>query len=204
MNSALHKLSFGAIALFSLLIGLYPSTYFLVDRKFGLLSSKSEALLADLFWNIGFYGHIMFGGLALLVGWAQFIKKIRNKRPVLHRNIGKVYVFSVLISSICGIYIAHYATGGLTASLGFILLGLVWFYTTLNAYLFARKGDIVRHEKLMIFSFAACFAAVTLRIWLPMLSSIMGGFVPAYRVVAWLCWVPNLLVAYIIVRNKQP
>jgi len=28
-------------------------------------------------------------------------------------------------------------------------------------------------------------------------------FVPAYRVVAWLCWVPNLMVAYLIVKRMH-
>ena len=57
--------------------------------------------------------------------------------------------------------------------------------------------------KFMIFSFAACFAAVTLRIWLPILTSIMGEFNSAYRIVAWLCWVPNIIVAFFIVRNAK-
>ena len=55
----------------------------------------------------------------------------------------------------------------------------------------------------MIYSYAACFAAVTLRIWLPTLTSIMGEFIGAYRIVAWLCWVPNMIVAYFIVRHTN-
>jgi len=55
----------------------------------------------------------------------------------------------------------------------------------------------------MIFSYAACFAAVTLRVWLPLLTIAMGEFNSAYRIVAWLCWVPNLIVAFLIVRNKR-
>jgi hypothetical protein len=43
-------------------------------------------------------------------------------------------------------------------------------------------------------SFALTLAAVTLRIWLP-LSAVAGiPFPDAYQVVAWLCWVPNLIV----------
>ena len=57
---------------------------------------------------------------------------------------------------------------------------------------------------MMIYSYAACFAAVTLRIWLPILTSILGEFLSAYRIVAWLCWVPNLIVAYIISNTKKP
>jgi len=47
-------------------IGLYPSIYFFMDRKFGLLSSKSEELLANVIWNSAFYTHIILGGIALI------------------------------------------------------------------------------------------------------------------------------------------
>jgi hypothetical protein len=44
-------------------------------------------------------------------------------------------------------------------------------------------------------SFSLTFAAVTLRIYLS-LSGLMGWqFASAYAVIAWLCWVPNLLIA---------
>jgi len=54
----------------------------------------------------------------------------------------------------------------------------------------------------MIYSYAECFAAVTLRIWLPLLTLVLGEFLTAYRIVAWLCWVPNILFAYIWGRRK--
>ncbi|MBX7126969.1 MAG: DUF2306 domain-containing protein, partial [Cyclobacteriaceae bacterium] len=61
---------------------------------------------------------------------------------------------------------------------------------------------IVRHREAMIYSYAACFAAVMLRVWLPVLSIALGAFDPAYRIVAWLCWVPNMLVAIWLVRRQ--
>jgi hypothetical protein len=47
----------------------------------------------------------------------------------------------------------------------------------------------------MLVSYSLIFAAVTLRIELPLLIIAFGDFTPAYRVVAWLSWVPNLLWA---------
>ena len=191
------------LGILSSLIGLYPIIYFLIDRKFGLLSSKSTELLSDNLWNIGFYGHIILGGLALLFGWLQFSQKLRRKNIKLHRIIGKTYVVSVLISGICGLFIALYATGGIISVLGFFSLGVIWLSTTILGFKAIKKGNVELHEKFMIFSFAACFAAVTLRIWLPILNSLMDEFTGAYRIVAWLCWVPNIVVAYFIVRKKS-
>lgn len=182
----------------AIVIGLYPGIYFLIPREFGLLSSKKPELLNSIFWNIGFYTHIISGGLALLVGWIQFSSKMRTRNILLHKQVGKFYLIAVFLSSIAGIYIGFYATGGIISSLGFISLGIIWFYTTLMAYLHIRNKRIEQHQKMMIYSYAACFAAVTLRIWLPILIMIFGDFNKAYVIVAWLCWVPNLLLAKLI------
>jgi len=190
-------------AILAILIGLYPGIYFLVDRQFGLLGSKDEELLGSTIWNGAFYTHIVLGGLSLLIGWSQFSSRLRNARLDLHRLVGKIYIISVLLSALAGIYIGFFATGGFVASLGFISLGCIWFLTTLLAYFKVRKGDIDAHEVMMIYSYAACFAAVTLRIWLPLLIMIFNDFVPAYRIVAWLCWIPNLIVAFYLIRRIQ-
>jgi len=199
----MKKISWITIGILSTLVGLYPIIYFLNDRRFGLLSSKSAELLSDNLWNIAFYGHIILGGLALLIGWLQFSYKLRRRNIKLHRRIGKTYVVSVLISGICGLYIAIYATGGIISILGFFSLGLIWLSTTILGFKAIKKGNVDLHEKFMIFSYAACFAAVTLRIWLPILTSVMGEFIGAYRIVAWLCWVPNVIIAYFIVRDTN-
>ena len=194
------KIVMAALALF---VGLYPFRYFFVDRKFGLLQFKSETLLANIFWNIGFYSHIVPGGIALLIGWIQFNKHIRAKRIIWHRTIGKVYVLAALVSSIAAIYIAVYATGGVIASLGFMCLGLFWFYSTYKAYSSIRNKNIDAHKAMMVYSYAACLAAVTLRLWLPLLSSLFHDFSKAYLLVAWLAWVPNLVVAFFITRRQR-
>jgi uncharacterized membrane protein len=186
---------------FAILIGLYPSIYFFADRKFGLLSSKSAALLTNTLWNIVFYTHITLGGIALLIGWTQFSSKIRTRNLLLHKQIGKIYLIAVILSSIAGIYIGFYATGGIISSSGFICLGIIWFYTTLKAYLNIKNKQIEQHKKMMIYSYAACFAAVTLRIWLPVLQAVFGDFNTAYRIVAWLCWIPNLIVARLLTKR---
>ena len=162
----MKKASWIIIGILSTFIGLYPIIYFVMDRRFGLLSSKSDELLNSNLWNIAFYGHITLGGLALLIGWLQFSNKLRIKKTGLHRTIGKTYVISVFISGICGLFIALYATGGIISILGFFSLGIVWLSTTILGFNAIKKGNVALHEKFMVFSFAACFAAVTLRVWL--------------------------------------
>src|SRR6186713_473514 len=131
MISKILRILMAALAVF---VGLYPVKYFFDGRNFGLLQLKAEAVLTDPFWNIGFYSHIIPGGIALLIGWMQFNEKIRTKRLIWHRTTGIVYVSAALVSSLAGIYIACYATGGIIASSGFMCLGLFWFYSTYKGY----------------------------------------------------------------------
>ena len=196
------KWSWFLIVALAIIVGIYPLIYFFIDRKFGLLGTKSNELLTNTFWNIGFYTHILSAGVSLLLGWTQFSIKRRLQNVALHRNRGKIYVASSLLSSITGVYIGFFATGGLVSSLGFICLGAVWFYTTLMAYINIRNNKIDEHRKMMIFSYAACLAGVTLRIWLPILTFLIGDSAMAYKVDAWMCWIPNIIVAYIITRHR--
>lgn len=188
----------------AILIGMYPVAYFLFDMRMGLLGTKSPELLADQGWNRLFYLHISFGGIALLTGCSQFLKGFRNRNLPLHRVLGKAYLVSISISGLSGLYIAFFSTGGIVAAAGFICLALGWLFTSAMAYQYIRKKNRISHEHWMIRSYALCFAAVTLRIWLPLLEHAVGfDFLTSYRLVAWLCWVPNLMVAEYIVRNTQ-
>lgn len=198
------RASFILIATLATAGGLYPVIYFIVDRRFGLLDLKSEALLASSIWNITFYIHIVLGGIALLIGWTQFVSKWRHRNMRMHRQIGKVYVCCVLVSAITAIYLALFATGGLIPLMGFSCMGIVWFCTTFKAYRDIKRKSIFSHQKMMIYSYATCLAAVTLRIYLPLFISVFNDFNEAYAVVSWLSWVPNLFVAYLLIQYLYP
>ncbi|MCV9385865.1 DUF2306 domain-containing protein [Reichenbachiella ulvae] len=184
------------------IIGLYPLIYLTQNANAGFLSSKPVDLLNESLWQWAFYIHIALGGLALLIGWPQFIQKLRSKYLNWHRRVGRVYVLSVLLSGVSGIYIGLYANGGWVSSLGFMTLGFLWVYSTANAYFKVKLGSLEKHEEWMIYSYALTMAAVTLRIWLPILALSLDEFIVAYKIVAWLCWVPNLAVA-IIINNRR-
>src|SRR3954470_11037390 len=96
----------------SILIGLYPLAYLsAVIRSHGFLNTKPSELLQSKMYLTVFFSHISFGGLALLTGWSQFSAQLRSRYLNLHRSVGKIYVISVLLSSIAGFTIAFFATG---------------------------------------------------------------------------------------------
>jgi uncharacterized membrane protein len=183
-------------------ISLYPLAYLLSDMQ-GLLSSKSPNLLSNRLWWAGFYTHIILGGVALLSGCTQFLPKLRQKYLGLHRSLGKIYVVSVALSGTAGLGIAFAGSGGLFAQSGFGVLAILWLYTTSQAYRVIRRKEIRLHQQWMIRSYALCFAAVTLRIWLPLFTVGLGlPFDTAYPIIAWLCWVPNLTLAEVWIRRN--
>lgn len=199
----LIRLQWIFLGVMAILVGLYPAIYFLVDREFGLLGLKPDALLRQPAYNVGFYLHIVPGAMAMLSGWTQFIPSIRNKYLHVHRRLGKIYVATALLSGVAGLYISFYATGGWISTAGFGTMATGWIITTGMAYIAIRKKELLRHEQMMVFSYALCFAAVTLRIWLPLLQTALGDFFTSYRIVSWLCWVPNVIFAYWLTRRGK-
>ncbi len=194
------------VAFFAVAIGLYPLIYFFVDmHDKGIFRSKPAELLRDNVWHTFFYIHISFGGIALLTGWTQFSTKLRTRYLNTHRLVGKIYLIAVLLSGTAGLYIAYYATGGIVCTLGFGNLAILWLYTAIKAYTSVRALNITEHKHWMIRNYALTFAAVTLRIYLPLLTMFVfnNNFIPGYRIVSWLAWVPNLIVAEMIIRKKR-
>jgi uncharacterized membrane protein len=203
-TSFMRLFAWAIFSFIAILMGLYPLTYLIADHFSYFLELKSFDVLLNGLWLAAFYIHIVFGGVALATGWSQFNEKLRHKNVDFHRTVGKAYLISVFVSGISALYLATYATGGLIATMGYYTLALAWTGTSLQAYRVVRLGNIEGHRAWMIRSYALCWAAVMLRIWIPLLTHGFGlEVVTTYRIIAWLSWVPNLVVAEIVVRRLR-
>jgi uncharacterized membrane protein len=137
--------------------------------------------------------HIAACMVALVIGPLQFLTRLRKRRFLnIHRWMGRLY----LIGSASGFYMAWLSFGELAAHLSFGSLAVWWFTTGLMAYRHIRAGHIEAHRQWMIRSYAMTFAAVTLRLWLPLF---IFGFRVAYEeafvAVSWVCWIWNIPAA---------
>lgn len=184
---------------FALGVGLASLRYLSFEVR-DILNDRADAL-QHLSYQFGFYAHVLFGPLALIIGPLQFLPKFRARNLTLHRLMGKIYVICCLLGAIAGFVIAFFTYGGWTSTLGFGLLGVLWFYTTLQAWLSIRKKEVAEHRVWMHRSFALTMSAVTLRLWFPVLQMAGLDFTLSYQIVAWLCWVPNLLLMEWIMRH---
>jgi uncharacterized membrane protein len=199
------KVGWIIFVMLAIVIGFYPIFYLLEGfRSQGFLSTKALNLRQSAGYLTLFYIHVTFGGLSLLIGWSQFSERFRRKYLQTHRSIGKVYVVSVLLSSLAGMAIALFATGGAISVIGFEGLAICWLFSDIRAYTSIRKGRIQEHQDWMCRNYALTFAAVTLRLWLPFSQvALHMDFVDAYRIIAWMCWVPNLIVAELIINRTK-
>ena len=112
-------------------------------------------------------------------------------------------MISILISGPSGFYISFFASGGISTFLGFSIGALLWTILTYLGYSKIRQGNIESHKKYMMYSYAGTFGAVTLRLWLPILMNIFSSFIIAYQIVAWLSWIPNLIIAHLILKKNN-
>jgi hypothetical protein len=152
---------------------------------------------------IALIAHVGGSLLALAIGPFQLHKGLRSRMLDLHRLMGRAYLLAVLVGGLGGLWLAAYSDGGMVAHLGFGALAVLWLWTTAMAFIRIRVRDLVSHREWMIRSFALTLAAVTLRIYLPV--SLLSGveFLDAYPVIAWACWVPNLLIAEAVIRSGR-
>ena len=63
------------------------------------------------------------------------------------------------------------------------------------------QGRFNEHRAWMIRSFALTFAAVTLRLYLPIASFLPVHSDDAYRAISILCWVPNLAIVELYLKQ---
>jgi uncharacterized membrane protein len=154
--------------------------------------------------------HAGFASIALILGAFQLFPRFRARWPAWHRRAGTVYVVACLAGGIAGLVLAAGSSSGPIAVAGFGLLAVLWIGFTANAWRLARARDFVRHRRWMIRSYSLTFAAVTLRLYLPAALMAQLDGLASYRAIAFLCWVPNLIVAELwlrqdpIVRTSPP
>jgi hypothetical protein len=105
-----------------------------------------------------------------------------------------------LLGWCASLWITPHAQTGWIASAGFLALGAAWIAATGLAVRFILRGDALSHRRWMIRSFALTAAAITLRMYLPLVFVFHWPFSIAYPAVAWLCWIPNALAVEVYLR----
>jgi len=192
-NILLFALAFGVAAYALVVYGLMPLGV--------LVHPEMKAVFLE--YRIGILTHVFASATALVLGPLQFSTMLRRDRPRLHHWMGRIYLaVGVLVGGLSGLTMAQHAFGGTAARLGFSLLAAGWLLTGLCAFMSIRRGAVEAHRKWMVRNFSLTFAAVTLRLYIPMSAMAGISFEQAYPFIAWLCWVPNIVFAEWLFNNR--
>jgi len=195
------------LAFFSFLMLRIILLYIPIQNDVAFLQLK-QSYIHITEWRIAFFVHVFSSLLALLAGFTQFSKWLLKHKPRLHRTIGYSYVLNILmVTGPAGLLMSFYANGGITSRIAFVLLSVLWIGFTAIALYKAIKKDFKAHRIFMIRSYALTLSAITLRIWKVLLANYTD--IPPmdrYRIIAWLGWVLNLLIAewiiYYYIKRK--
>lgn len=150
-----------------------------------------------------FYTHVYTSIFVLLTGFLAILRKdfgVKN----FHKSTGKIYVFLILLfAAPSGIYMGVFANGGFLSKISFVILGSLWWFSTFKAYQFARQKKFTEHKKWMWRSFALTISAITLRMWKVIIVYLFHpNPMDVYQIIAWLGWVPNIiLIEYLILKK---
>lgn len=188
---------------FCLLLAYVTAKYLSFESDINFLLVKGE-LIFDSIWRPTFYIHVISGIFIIAIAPIQFIPFIRIKSIRLHKFLGKIYAYGILLlAGPTGIIMAFYAEGGTSSTIAFLIMGTLWMLTTFLAIKAIINKDIIGHQKWMYRSFALSTAAVTLRILVPIMS-ITHWFDEQFIIVstAWLSWMINLGIAELIILQK--
>lgn len=197
----MRRTGYGLIALLSVGVAVYALVGYSLFPPGALVHPDMRSSFES--HRLGIYGHVFGASFALLLGPLQFSVRLRAAYPATHRLIGRLYLaMGVGVGGLAGLYLAFFAHGGWIARSGFALLAVAWLTTGMRAYLAARSRRLPEHRAWMVRNYALALAAVTLRLYLgPSLAAGLD-FETTYRVVAWACWLPNLLLAEWLLRRS--
>lgn len=150
--------------------------------------------------------HIAGSMLTMALSPLQFSRRLRRiKSPVnLHRWIGRLCNLGAYVGGSTGFYVAYCAGTYPIGRVGLWLSAAAWLMTAGVGMGMIWAGDVAGHRRWMTRSFALTYAAVMLRWQLPVYIKYMGMTTKAgLTLVAWTCWVPNVLFAEWYVRRPS-
>jgi len=192
-----------ALAIFSFLMIRLTLPYTAMRSNVNFLLTKQH-IYHLRYWRMSFYTHVFTSCLVLVAGFTQFAPRLLARRPRIHRVMGWAYLVVVtIISGPAAFIMALYANGGLPARTSFVLLSVLWIIFTLFAGYYALRRKFVLHGAFMFRSYALTLSAITLRGYTFLIDLTTLPFTPRdiYITTAWLSWVPNLIIAEILIRH---
>lgn len=187
------------------------SLYFLYNNALHYFSYDKADFDPGGFWpNFApaLMTHIVGGMIALLLGPFQFIARLRNNYPKVHRTTGKIYLISIAVASIASLYLSIdkilITEKAIVFGSGLAMLAFSWLLTSGMAYYSVRKHNYDQHREWMVRSFVVTCAFVTFRL---INNTLVDDFHTdpgaTAGLMAWACWSIPLLIAEPFIQGSK-
>jgi len=150
--------------------------------------------------------HGILGMIALVVGPFQFSTTLRKNNLKLHKRLGKIYIFSILLSMPFAILLNIYHTipgAKVTFIFENICQALVWAITASMAWRAAARKQITIHKMWAARSYGITMVFVLSRIYNPMKLFIKDSGINDFTHFLWFMIVFGLIVPDILVFSKE-
>lgn len=156
--------------------------------------------------------HFAAGGIILILGSIQLIDELRNRYPAFHRWVGRVYVLASAFAGVGGLafILVKGTIGGTVMDIGFGLYGILMILCAVETYRHAVARRIETHRAWALRLYALAIGSWLYRMdygfWI--LFTDGWGHADYFRgpfdkVMAFFFYLPNLLVAEILIQRMK-
>jgi len=156
--------------------------------------------------------HFAAGGIILVMGCIQVIRKIREIYPRLHRWVGRIYVVASILAAIGGLLfiLIKGTVGGTVMDIGFALYGILMFWCAIETIRQARARNLQKHRIWALRLFALAIGSWLYRMeygfWF--LLTDKAGHTNDFHgwfdnIMAFFFYLPNLILVELMVRSDS-
>lgn len=184
---------------------LAMSVFFIIKTaKFYSLTPEALGKYFSIKWVL--IGHIAGGAIALMIGPFLIWKAVRERNFRLHRYMGRAYLYAIVVSAPCALYLA--ATTGMQVNwmytFSLLVLASAWLSGSLLAWYFAVKKKFVLHEEWAKRSYVLtiAFVAQAMLMYHPYIIS-LGAFGDTSPSIIWASWTIPLFLFDIYLTFKK-
>jgi len=120
----------------------------------------------DSIGNVALVSHLASAVFVILAGALQLIPQVRNRFPVFHRWLGRLYVLTAFTTSLAGLYLMFVrgTVGDLPQHLGSILMAVLIMLCAVMALRYALARDFKTHRRWALRLYLVVSASLFIRI----------------------------------------
>jgi hypothetical protein len=120
----------------------------------------------SIFWSRRewLWAHLAGGTLTVFLGPFQFLSRLRNAFPGVHRWTGRIYLVALLVGCIGAAGLVATTPGGFGLQVAFATTELAWLFTATVAFAAIRRRHPALHRRWMVRNYMITFVFVTFRV----------------------------------------